>query len=57
VIIKTEIDGRPALVTYLNDKFEIVDQDDATLVKAIFTDDAGGAMFLTPAEPEKKPGK
>ena len=53
MIIKTEIDGRPALVSYLNDKFEMVDEDKATLVKAIFTDDQGGAIFLTPAAPEK----
>ncbi len=40
------VDGRPATVSYMNNRFDIVDKDKATLVKVSF--DAGGVLFLVP---------
>lgn len=50
MIEKQTIEGRPALVAYLDDDFEPVDQDKATLVKVVFDDPEGGVLFLTPAK-------
>jgi hypothetical protein len=47
MIEKQIIDGRPALVAYLDDKFNPVDKGKETLVKVVFTDPQGGSMFLT----------
>jgi len=43
------IDGKKAMVAYINADLKPVDKDKATLVKAIFDD--GTVVFLTP---EKK---
>ena len=48
MIEKTIVEGRPAIVAYLNDRLEPVDEATATLVKVIFTDDAGGMVFAVP---------
>jgi hypothetical protein len=52
--VKTEVHGRPALVTYLNDRFEPVDEAVATHAKVVFTDTEGGAIFaaVEPSEHE-----
>jgi hypothetical protein len=53
MIEQTIIEGRPAIVAYLNDRFESVDELDATLVKVMFTDEQGGMMFgVAKHEPE-----
>lgn len=44
---KTTIEGRPAMVAFLNEKFEPVARDAATLLKAVFTDERGGVAFMT----------
>jgi hypothetical protein len=54
MIERAEIDGRPAIVTYLNDDLEPVAPDDATLLKVIFTDDQGGSAFLKPVDEKPK---
>lgn len=41
------VEGKAAMVAYLNDKFEPVDKVTASLVKVIFDD--GDVVFLTPA--------
>jgi hypothetical protein len=41
------INGRPAVVSYLNQSFQPVDQAIATLLKVTFTDDEGGIVFAT----------
>jgi hypothetical protein len=51
-IEKTEVHNRPAVVIYLNDRFEPVDKDVATHAKITFTDDAGGMIFATVGQPE-----
>jgi hypothetical protein len=51
MIETTEVDGRPAIVAYLDDQFAPTDKEHATLVKVIFTDEQGGSMFLT-SQPE-----
>jgi GNAT superfamily N-acetyltransferase len=61
------IEGRPALAAFLNDQFEPVEQSDATMLKAHFTDEAGGVVFLTlsfapekafdPSQPRDEEGK
>jgi hypothetical protein len=43
----TIVEGRPAIVAYLNDRFEPVDEAVATLVKVMFTDEQGGMVFAT----------
>jgi hypothetical protein len=43
----TKIDGRNAVVCYVDDDFRPVDKDDATLVKVRF--ETGDVMFMTPA--------
>ena len=45
----TTINGRPALVMYLDSNFEPVDEVNAELVRVNFTDAEGGSMFLKPA--------
>jgi hypothetical protein len=51
MIESAEIDGRPAQLIYLDVKFEPVDDaKTASVVKAIFTDDKGGTMFLAPTK-------
>jgi hypothetical protein len=52
MIEKTEVQGRPAIVSYLNDRFEPVDKDVATHAKVTFTDDVGGMIFATVEPPE-----
>ena len=47
MIEKTIVEGRPAIVSYLNDRFEPVDEAVATLVKVTFTDEQGGMVFAT----------
>ena len=39
MIEKTIVENRPAIVAYLNDRLEPVDEAVATLVKVIFTDE------------------
>jgi hypothetical protein len=52
---KITLEGRPALVAFLNDDFEPVEQSQATVLKAVFTDDAGGVRFMVPdSAPPKK---
>ena len=51
MIENTTINGRPAVVAYLNDRFQPVDQADATLVKIHYTDKEGGMVFAV-AKPE-----
>lgn len=46
MIVKTEVNGRPALVVYLNDRFQPVDEVEALFAKVRFTDDEGGVVFL-----------
>lgn len=41
-----KINGRPATVIYLDDKFVPVALGKAEMVKAIFTDEEGGSLFL-----------
>lgn len=43
------IDGRKAMVVFLDDQFEICDEADATMVKVIFADD-GSVEFLAPRQ-------
>lgn len=43
------LDGRLATITYLMDNFSPAEADDATLVKVVFEDEAGGVLWLTPA--------
>jgi len=57
MIIETTVNGRPARVAYLNDKFEPVDEKDATRVKVLFMDDEGGAVFLVPGQGNGPPPK
>src|SRR5262245_5391676 len=48
-----DIEGRPALVTFMDEMFVPVDDpDEAALVKAQFTDRAGGVVFLVPQAKE-----
>jgi hypothetical protein len=62
MIEKQIIEGRPALVAYMDDRFNPVDKGKETLVKVVFTDPQGGSMFLTnakagaPVEPGKAAG-
>jgi DNA topoisomerase-1 len=44
-IEKMEVQGKTAVVAWFNDKFELVDKDDATLVKITWPDD-GQVVFL-----------
>jgi hypothetical protein len=46
MIEKQIVDGRPALVAYMDDKFNPVHKAEATLVKVVFTDPQGGTAFL-----------
>jgi uncharacterized protein len=49
MIEKQIIEGRPALVAYMDDKFNPVHRGKETLVKVVFTDPQGGSLFLTPS--------
>ena len=51
MIEKTTVEGRPAMVAYLNDRFEMVQPDVATVIKVVFTDERGGMMFGTAVQP------
>jgi hypothetical protein len=42
------VDNRPAVVAYFNDDHKLVNEDEATLVKVVFTDELGGHMWLIP---------
>ena len=42
---KTVVEGRPATVVYLNDRFEPTQPEDATVIKVVFTDERGGMVF------------
>jgi HK97 family phage prohead protease len=56
MIQRATVDDRPALVAYLDDKFEIVaDENSASLIKVTFTDEEGGNVFLAP--PKEEGGK
>ena len=55
MIEKTVVEGRPAIVAYLNDRLEPVDETVATVVKVIFTDEQGGMVFATPKLPDATP--
>jgi hypothetical protein len=47
MIEKTEIDGRPCVIVYLDNYLRQVDSPDkADLAMAVFTDEKGGSMFL-----------
>jgi len=48
MIVEMEVEGRPALVAYLNDKREPVDEDLATLIEVHFTDEGNGTIWLVP---------
>jgi hypothetical protein len=49
MILKTYVNSRPALATYMNAKFEPVDDENlATVVEVIFTDEQNGTIFLVP---------
>ena len=52
MIEKTVVEGRPAIVAYLNDRLEPVDEAVATVVKVIFTDEQGGMVFAVPKLPD-----
>lgn len=52
MIKREKVDGKEATVVYLNDKFEMADEDSATLVKVIFDD--GRILFLKPVEEKKR---
>ena len=58
MIEQTIVEGRPAIVSYLNDRFEPVDEAVATLAKVTFTDEQGGMVFgvVKPADEAKQPG-
>jgi hypothetical protein len=51
VIVETRVNDRPAVVAYMNDDFELVDKDKATLVKLTFTDN-GEVVYLVPTPTE-----
>jgi hypothetical protein len=42
----SEMDGRPCVIAYIDDEFEPIPEERATLIKVIFTDERGGNMFL-----------
>lgn len=50
MIERVTIDGEEAFAAYVNNQFEPVDKDQATIVKVIF--DNGKVMFLFPREDE-----
>ena len=47
MIERSEIEGQPVLIAYLDNNLEPVDKDDATLVKVIF-EDTHRTVWLTP---------
>ena len=51
MIENTVINGRPATVAYLNDRFQPVDQADAALVKIHYNDGQREVVFAV-AKPE-----
>ena len=57
MITQTTVDNRPAFAAYINDAFEPTTIEAATMVKIIFTDEQGGAMFLTMSDTAKAPVK
>ena len=52
MITRDTIEGRPATVAYINDRFEPVSADDATMVKVIFDD--GEVRFGIKSEKDKR---
>jgi hypothetical protein len=48
MIVAMEVEGRPALVAYLNDNREPVSEDLATLIEVHFTDEGNGTIWLVP---------
>ena len=49
MIVETKVNGRPALATYMNEKFEPVDDETlASVVEVMFTDEQNGTIFLVP---------
>jgi hypothetical protein len=49
MIKQTTLNGRPVIVSYMDDKFQPVDQEQlATLLEVTFTDSQGGTLFLVP---------
>src|SRR5262245_17741308 len=53
MIQSATVNGRPAMITYLDDKYEPVeDEASAEFIKVVFTDDEGGYAFLK-AKPKK----
>ncbi|HEY2244916.1 MAG TPA: hypothetical protein VGH47_11975, partial [Xanthobacteraceae bacterium] len=54
MIQSATVDDRPALIAFLDNKFEIVaDEHSASLIKVTFTDDQGGNVFLQPDKPSE----
>lgn len=51
-IVRTEVNGRPALVSFFDRNFEPVEQKDAVLLKVRFIDDESGTQWLTPEDGE-----
>ena len=47
MIERSEIEGQPVLIAYLDNNLEPVDKDEATLVKVIF-EGSGRTVWLTP---------
>jgi hypothetical protein len=45
MITREVVDGKQATVSHLNDKWELCDPKDATMVKVVFDD--GGVLFGT----------
>jgi hypothetical protein len=43
---KNEINDRPCVVVYLDNYLRQVDQNEAELVRVVFTDEEGGCLFL-----------
>ena len=55
MILKTHVDGRPALAAFMDRNFEPVDDEKlASFVKVTFTDEQGGAIFLVPKSHTEK---
>jgi hypothetical protein len=54
MIERATVDRQPAILSYVNDKFEPVDKRDATLVVASLDD--GRKLFLVPAKGNGRTG-
>ena len=52
MITRDTIEGRPATVAYINDRFEPARADDATMVKVVFDD--GEVRFGIKSEKDKR---